>query len=406
MLGVTSRLVTAIFTLLVANALFEARAQGPRSPFSPEESRQIEEVWQDIRVAARFGDIDWTMFGRAAPPGDTEALALLAEHWSVVSGAARFSDIDWQATAGYSESGAAAAGSSARPSASDGASASSARPTTAATETAPRGTGEISCDNITAWVRATEGMPKAGIRPPLRNYPFAFGFRNEVFESFFDRPYAGLSDGDKRRFERTIERCDDIAEHRFALSIPFRRETGSADYRSWMAAIDQANSPETDEHLDRAEEYAQFAARDAALKQQPWIRDYAGDLLYEGEGYTVHRYRQPRLGARPETERSCDGLDTAYYSIVHERDFAHRFDESYLSRIVNDHDLFADAGRYCGTVSKLDLNFFMEDTLFFGTGGLSEVRSLDGLSDFDLRLNNSPFMKARVALNERRDVSS
>lgn len=70
------------------------------SPFTREEAALMSRVWGQIRVAARFDDIDWRSVGLQGPPGDREARRLVANHWGQLREAARFEDIDWAATTG------------------------------------------------------------------------------------------------------------------------------------------------------------------------------------------------------------------------------------------------------------------------------------------------------------------
>jgi hypothetical protein len=71
------------------------------SPFTRDEAADLRRVWDQIRVAARFEDINWNAHGLSGPPGDREARRLMSRYWSELRQAARFDDINWQATTGY-----------------------------------------------------------------------------------------------------------------------------------------------------------------------------------------------------------------------------------------------------------------------------------------------------------------
>ena len=55
----------------------------------------MSEVWPEIRVAARFEDINWSTHGLTRAPGSPEAQRLLSANWDEIRREERFEDIDW-----------------------------------------------------------------------------------------------------------------------------------------------------------------------------------------------------------------------------------------------------------------------------------------------------------------------
>ena len=71
------------------------------SPYAREDFGEMSRVWNQIRQAARYEDIDWRGLGYSSPPGDREARQLTSRYWDELRKAARFEDINWQETTGY-----------------------------------------------------------------------------------------------------------------------------------------------------------------------------------------------------------------------------------------------------------------------------------------------------------------
>jgi hypothetical protein len=74
---------------------FGARAA---NPFARDEAQVMSRVWDRIRFAATFDDIDWRDVGLSGPPGDREARRIMATYWGQLREAEQFEDIDWTAT--------------------------------------------------------------------------------------------------------------------------------------------------------------------------------------------------------------------------------------------------------------------------------------------------------------------
>lgn len=68
------------------------------NPFTQHEAALMSQVWDRIRAAATYDDIDWRGVGLSGPPGDRAARRIMANHWGQLRAAERFEDIDWAAT--------------------------------------------------------------------------------------------------------------------------------------------------------------------------------------------------------------------------------------------------------------------------------------------------------------------
>lgn len=75
-------------------------ARAPANPFSREESEVMSQIWDRIRGAARYEDINWRSVGLSGAPGSREARRIMSTHWGELREAARFEDISWSATSG------------------------------------------------------------------------------------------------------------------------------------------------------------------------------------------------------------------------------------------------------------------------------------------------------------------
>jgi hypothetical protein len=77
---------------------FEEQFPGPFTdvgPFTRDEAALMSRLWPEIRVAARFDDINWNAHGLQRAPGGADAREVMAAHWDEVRRAQRFEDIDW-----------------------------------------------------------------------------------------------------------------------------------------------------------------------------------------------------------------------------------------------------------------------------------------------------------------------
>ncbi|MBN1240541.1 MAG: hypothetical protein JXB36_18710 [Gammaproteobacteria bacterium] len=81
-------------------ALGEEAASGD-NPFTEQESQLMAAVWQDIRNASRYEEIDWEEAGLSRAPGSRDAQRVMEDNWDTLRRAARFEDIDWEATTDY-----------------------------------------------------------------------------------------------------------------------------------------------------------------------------------------------------------------------------------------------------------------------------------------------------------------
>jgi hypothetical protein len=66
------------------------------SPFTRAEAEDLSRVWDQIRVAAHFEDINWSAHGLSRAPGSAEAQRILSANWNELRRETRFEDIDWQ----------------------------------------------------------------------------------------------------------------------------------------------------------------------------------------------------------------------------------------------------------------------------------------------------------------------
>jgi hypothetical protein len=90
------KLAIAILVLLVAST--QARAQERYSstgPLTGYEAEAISDVWQEIREADDFEDINWRAHGLSRAPASAEAQRFLAANWDDLRREERFADIDW-----------------------------------------------------------------------------------------------------------------------------------------------------------------------------------------------------------------------------------------------------------------------------------------------------------------------
>lgn len=71
------------------------------SPYTHEEFQEMSRIWNKIRQAARYDDINWRGLGLAGAPGSHDARRLTSKYWNELRKAAQFEDINWQATTGY-----------------------------------------------------------------------------------------------------------------------------------------------------------------------------------------------------------------------------------------------------------------------------------------------------------------
>lgn len=74
------------------------------SPFAREDFEDMSRVWSEIRVAARFEDINWRTHGLSRAPGSAEAQRILSTNWNELRREERFTDIDWDEYSAYSGS--------------------------------------------------------------------------------------------------------------------------------------------------------------------------------------------------------------------------------------------------------------------------------------------------------------
>ena len=71
------------------------------SPYTHEEFEEMSRVWDKLRQAARYEDINWHSLGLSSAPGDHDARRITGKYWSELRKAAQFEDITWQVTTGY-----------------------------------------------------------------------------------------------------------------------------------------------------------------------------------------------------------------------------------------------------------------------------------------------------------------
>lgn len=67
-------------------------------PFTEFEAGLMSQVWDRIRQADAYEDIDWRSVGLSGPPGDRAARRVMASYWGELRQAERFEEIDWPAT--------------------------------------------------------------------------------------------------------------------------------------------------------------------------------------------------------------------------------------------------------------------------------------------------------------------
>jgi hypothetical protein len=72
-------------------------------PFTRDDALVMASIWPEIRLAARFEDINWRSVGLPDPPGSDEALALMSTHWPVLRAEPDFADIDWSVVSGSTD---------------------------------------------------------------------------------------------------------------------------------------------------------------------------------------------------------------------------------------------------------------------------------------------------------------
>jgi len=71
------------------------------SPYTHEEFEEMSRVWDKLRQAARYEDVNWHSLGLSSAPGDHDARRITARYWNELRKAAHFEDINWQVTTGY-----------------------------------------------------------------------------------------------------------------------------------------------------------------------------------------------------------------------------------------------------------------------------------------------------------------
>ncbi|HET7609560.1 MAG TPA: hypothetical protein VFL84_12840 [Gammaproteobacteria bacterium] len=100
------KLATALLVALIAGTAVHAQNRGSTGPFTGYEAEALSDVWPEIRVAARFEDINWPTHGLTRAPGSPEAQRLLSANWNEIRREERFEDIDWDEYANnrYSQS--------------------------------------------------------------------------------------------------------------------------------------------------------------------------------------------------------------------------------------------------------------------------------------------------------------
>lgn len=67
-------------------------------PFTEFEAGLMSQVWDRIRRAENYDDIDWRSVGLSGPPGDRAARRIMASNWGELREAERFEEITWDAT--------------------------------------------------------------------------------------------------------------------------------------------------------------------------------------------------------------------------------------------------------------------------------------------------------------------
>ena len=88
----------AIAILMILVASTAARAQDRYSstgPLTGYEAEAMSDVWNEIRHAEEFDDIDWRAHGLNRVPASAEAQRFLAANWDDLRREERFADIDW-----------------------------------------------------------------------------------------------------------------------------------------------------------------------------------------------------------------------------------------------------------------------------------------------------------------------
>ena len=78
------------------------QGRGPIGPFDSEDAAVMSRIWSQIRVAARYEDINWRAHGVAHAPGDRTAQEIMSRYWGELREADRLEDINWEATTGWS----------------------------------------------------------------------------------------------------------------------------------------------------------------------------------------------------------------------------------------------------------------------------------------------------------------
>ena len=76
---------------------------GWSGPYTRQEAQVMSEIWESIRGAARYEDVNWSVLNMTSAPGSAEAQQNTSIHWETLRGAGIFSEIDWEASTGYSQ---------------------------------------------------------------------------------------------------------------------------------------------------------------------------------------------------------------------------------------------------------------------------------------------------------------
>ena len=75
---------------------------GAIGPFDSQDAAVMSRIWSQIRVAARYEDINWRAHGVSRAPGDRTAQEIMSRYWGELREADRLEDINWEATTGWS----------------------------------------------------------------------------------------------------------------------------------------------------------------------------------------------------------------------------------------------------------------------------------------------------------------
>lgn len=131
--------------------------------------------------------------------------------------------------------------------------------------------------------------------------------------------------------------------------------------------------------IDRPQTNLPTSKESRQLMKQPWVTHSTGKLLKTTPHFKIYAYSQPsntlgdENGCRPQA---------AKFSVVHEKDFDHRFSRSYLDELSKSYNFFGEGQLRCGDIKTVTILIYIDGLFRNHLGEYSErVESIGSHSD-------------------------